>query len=169
MMWNNDYVWVETLKYVKCPVCGKVAVIDTGKILTSMPPKYQWHCKHCNGYGYLLCSETDKFESVVPSKEDKELYDPQPKFEMSTASSGDLTVDGSKQADLDGNYLTIEGDTAGSTAGSFTLGSRYRKCQICGKTFACGSCMSTGMGPDTDKYMCDTCAEKLKRLLYGEI
>jgi len=70
-----------------------------------------------------------------------------------------------------GEAVVIDGD--GVVHGMENVGiipdmNRYRKCQICGKTFICGSSGSIGIGPDTDKYMCDECAEGLRKLLYGD-
>lgn len=155
MMWNDNFVWVETLKYVKCPVCGKVAVIDTGKILTSMPPKYQWHCKHCNGYGYILCNETDKFEPVIPTQEDKDLYDPQPKFESESVIINGPD-DGKCYIDLNDSKLEHA-----STVGELTI---TIPCEICDKPFNAGSAISTNFSAPP-KHICPECREKLKKLL----
>ena len=159
-MINNDFVYAERYLYIKCPHCGEVAVIDIGRILTSMPPKYEWFCKHCDAHGYLKCSDTGKFESVSPTQEEKEVYEPQIKYEA-----------GSIMNDSEGTFDPISID-AGEVIGQPITGAlnlnRYRKCQICGKDFVCGPCMSNGIGPDADKYMCDECARRLKKLLYGE-
>ena len=151
MEFNNNFLWVENYRYVKCPICGKVAVIDIGKILTSMPPKYQWHCKHCNGYGYLLCDEISKFEAVTPTQEDKDLYDPQPKYE--TGSTESITVSDGEEAQpiiinlAKENNLRITGT-----------------CEICGKSFDAGPAVSTGFSEPT-RHICHECADKLKKLV----
>ena len=43
--------------YCKCSNCGQVAEVDTSICLTSNPPKYNYHCTHCDAYNYVLCSE----------------------------------------------------------------------------------------------------------------
>ena len=43
--------------YCKCSNCGQVAEVDTSICLTSNPPKYNYHCPHCDNYNYVLCSE----------------------------------------------------------------------------------------------------------------
>lgn len=43
--------------YCKCSNCGQVAEVDTSVCLTSNPPKYNYHCPHCDNYSYVLCSE----------------------------------------------------------------------------------------------------------------
>ena len=43
--------------YCKCFNCGQVAEVDASVVLTSDPPKYNYHCPHCNNSGYVLCSE----------------------------------------------------------------------------------------------------------------
>ena len=43
--------------YCKCSNCGQVAEVDVSAVLTSDPPKYNYHCPHCNNSGYVLCSE----------------------------------------------------------------------------------------------------------------
>ena len=43
--------------YCKCSNCGQVAEVDASAVLTSDPPKYNYHCPHCNNSGYVLCSE----------------------------------------------------------------------------------------------------------------
>ena len=43
--------------YCTCGKCGQVAEVDTSMVLTSNPPKYNYHCPHCDNYNYVLCSE----------------------------------------------------------------------------------------------------------------
>lgn len=43
--------------YCKCKKCGQVAEVDTSICLTSNPPKYNYHCPHCDNHGYIYCSE----------------------------------------------------------------------------------------------------------------
>ena len=43
--------------YCKCSNCEQVAEVDASVVLTSDPPKYNYHCPHCNNSGYVLCSE----------------------------------------------------------------------------------------------------------------
>ena len=43
--------------YCKCSKCGKKADVDTSTCLTSNPPQYNYHCPHCDKYGYVLCNE----------------------------------------------------------------------------------------------------------------
>ena len=56
--------------YCKCSNCGQVAEVDTSAVLMSDPPKYNYHCSHCNNSGYVLCSEVfydPKAVSISPS------------------------------------------------------------------------------------------------------
>ena len=56
--------------YCKCSNCGQVAEVDASVVLTSDPPKYNYHCPHCNNSGYVLCSEVfydQKAVSISPS------------------------------------------------------------------------------------------------------
>ena len=56
--------------YCKCSNCGQVAEVDASAVLTSDPPKYNYHCPHCNNSGYVLCSEVfsdSKATSISPS------------------------------------------------------------------------------------------------------
>lgn len=43
--------------YCNCKKCGQVAEVDTSMVLTSDPPKYNYHCPHCDNHGYIYCSE----------------------------------------------------------------------------------------------------------------
>ena len=43
--------------YCKCSNCEQVAEVDTSMVLTSNPPKYNYHCPHCDKHGYVYCSE----------------------------------------------------------------------------------------------------------------
>lgn len=75
--------------------------------------------------------------------------------------------------DLAGSGEAVVIDSEGIVHGMENVGqmpdlNRYRKCNICGKNFICGSCISAGIGPDNDKYICDECAEGLRKLLYGD-
>ena len=153
-MINNEFVYAEKYLYIKCPVCGEVAVIDISRILTSMPPKYEWFCKHCKAHGYLRCSETEKFEHVTPTQKDKDLYDPQPKFESGSAEH--ITVGDGEEV----QSITIDIATEGNLR-------IYSTCEICGKSFDAGPATSTGFS-DPIRHICHECADKLKKLLYGE-
>ena len=53
--------------YCKCSNCGQVAEVDASVVLTSDPPKYNYHCPHCNNSGYVLCSEVFYDPKVAPS------------------------------------------------------------------------------------------------------
>ena len=56
--------------YCKCSNCEQVAEVDASVVLTSDPPKYNYHCSHCNNSGYVLCSEVfydPKAVSISPS------------------------------------------------------------------------------------------------------
>ena len=53
MRMNTDL----TKGYCKCSNCGQVAEVDTSICLTSNPPKYNYHCPHCDKRGYVYCSE----------------------------------------------------------------------------------------------------------------
>lgn len=48
----------KTKTICKCQRCGKDADVDDSIVLTSYPPKYSYHCPHCNYNGYVFCSET---------------------------------------------------------------------------------------------------------------
>ncbi len=43
--------------FCTCGKCGQVAEVDASLVLTSYPPKYNYHCPHCDNYGYVYCSE----------------------------------------------------------------------------------------------------------------
>ena len=53
--------------YCKCSNCGQVAEVDTSAVLMSDPPKYNYHCSHCNNSGYVLCSEVFYDPKAAPS------------------------------------------------------------------------------------------------------
>ena len=52
------YINFNEKAYCKCKKCGQAAEVDTSTVLTSNPPKYNYHCPHCDNYDYVLCSET---------------------------------------------------------------------------------------------------------------
>ena len=52
--------------YCKCSNCGQVVEVDTSVVLTSDPPKYNYHCPHCNNSSYVLCSEVFYDSKVAP-------------------------------------------------------------------------------------------------------
>ena len=52
------YISFNEKAYCKCKKCGQAAEVDTSICLTSNPPKYNYHCPHCDDYNYVLCSET---------------------------------------------------------------------------------------------------------------
>ena len=52
--------------YCKCSNCEQVAEVDTSAVLTSDPPKYNYHCPHCNNSGYVLCSEVFYDQKAAP-------------------------------------------------------------------------------------------------------
>jgi hypothetical protein len=54
--------------YCKCSNCGQVAEVDTSICLTSNPPKYNYHCPHCDNYNYILCSEVFYDYDTKPTK-----------------------------------------------------------------------------------------------------
>ena len=53
MLINTDL----TKGYCKCKKCGHKAEVDTSMVLTSNPPKYNYHCPNCGEHGYIYCSE----------------------------------------------------------------------------------------------------------------
>ena len=164
----SNYVWMEKFVYIKCPVCGKVAVIDIGKILTSMPPKYQWHCKHCNGYGYLLCGETDKFEHITPTKEDKDLYDPPITFSQESISiNGDGVIESSKSTFTYPGPVSIEGAINEPVKIVPQEIKAYAKCEICGETFEIPTTYTSLYNSvhEMPRHICKDCAEKLRKLI----
>lgn len=42
---------------VKCKRCGKEIEINSDKVLTSLPPKYESKCEHCKGISYYELHE----------------------------------------------------------------------------------------------------------------
>ena len=52
--------------YCKCSNCGQVAEVDASAVLMSDPPKYNYHCPHCNNSGYVLCSEVFYDQKAAP-------------------------------------------------------------------------------------------------------
>lgn len=158
-------MYIDTYKYIyiKCPVCGKVAVIEIDKILTSMPPKYRWHCEHCGEYGFVECSKTNKFEQVNPSEEDIGVYDPQPKVEIDADNDNAKIINGT---DVNRDAVPSE-DVAGTVilnAPSTSSLRIYSKCEICDEDFDAGPAISTGFSAPL-KHICPTCVNKLKKLL----
>ena len=154
---------------IKCPYCGKSHFRVGGSITTAM------YCPTIIKDGKVVsvdgntsttefyCLECEKtFKQVSKNGESViEKVEPQPIASLSIS-------------DNDPPYnITIDSD--GIVSGTENLEiipnlnlDRYRKCNICDKTFVCGPCMQSGIGPDTDKYICDECANRLKKLLYGE-
>ena len=49
---------------VKCNKCGEYADVDTSKVLTSLPPRYNAHCNHC---GYDFYCFTDEVVHIQAS------------------------------------------------------------------------------------------------------
>lgn len=43
--------------YCTCGRCGETAEVDTSVVLTSYPPKYNYHCPHCDYHGFTFCSD----------------------------------------------------------------------------------------------------------------
>lgn len=59
--------------YCKCKNCGQVAEVDTSIVLTSNPPKYNYHCPHCDNYNYVLCNEVFYDTEVAQFKDIPEM------------------------------------------------------------------------------------------------
>ena len=52
----------------KCKKCGKELKVDSSKILTSNPPKYEGKCEHCKEISYYELHEISwEFENVGES------------------------------------------------------------------------------------------------------
>lgn len=162
----NNYVWVNNKVYIKCPKCGKVAFVDTGVILASMPPQYGWHCKYCNNGGSMFTGElyNAPYEQVTPSQEDKDLYEPPITFSQESISiNGDGEV-------LSHDESTVTWSPNESTEGVIYLDPHnnshlkvYSHCEICGALME-RSAISTGTG-DVIPHICPDCAEKLRKLI----
>lgn len=43
--------------YCTCKKCGVIVPVDTSIALTSNPPKYNYHCPHCNNSDYVFSNE----------------------------------------------------------------------------------------------------------------
>ena len=43
--------------YCICKKCGEIVPVDTSMALLSDPPKYNYHCPHCNNSGYAYSNE----------------------------------------------------------------------------------------------------------------
>ena len=43
--------------YCICKKCGEIVQVDTSMALLSDPPKYNYHCPHCNNSGYAYSNE----------------------------------------------------------------------------------------------------------------
>ena len=46
--------------YIKCPHCGKAALVDMSMVLTSYPPQYNYYCEHCDIPGFIFCHEVSE-------------------------------------------------------------------------------------------------------------
>lgn len=53
--------------YIKCPHCGKAALVDMSMVLTSYPPQYNYYCEHCDRHGFIFCHEVS--ENQIGTKE----------------------------------------------------------------------------------------------------
>jgi ribosomal protein S27E len=58
-------VFLDSKVYIECPNCGDIAEVDTGMILTSYPPQYNWHCEHCGMSGSIECSKVNAIDPAV--------------------------------------------------------------------------------------------------------
>ena len=163
----SNYVWMEKFVYIKCPHCGKVAAVNVMEVLTSLPPKYGWECKHCGAHGYMVTSELyddTKYTRLEPTKEDKDLYDPPITFSQESISiNGDGEV-------LAHDESTITWPSNEPTEGVIYLDPHdnshlkvYSHCEICGALME-RSAISTGTG-DVIPHICPDCAEKLRKLI----
>lgn len=50
---------------MECPKCGELAEVDTSKVLTSIPPQYEWHCPHCLAYGSVRCDDQKLLDPTI--------------------------------------------------------------------------------------------------------
>ena len=156
---------------MKCPNCGKSHYRELGGTSTCVMwyPEYKdgkqinknpntltmnYECCEC-GAKFHVNNNGDPILDCVPNLTKPATYvEEEVKVTPPTADQP-ITIDGNG---------VVSGLETFSTIPDLTL-NRYRKCNICGKDFVCGSGISYGIGPDTDKYICDECAESLKILI----
>jgi len=168
----NNYVWVNNKVYIKCPKCGKVALVDTGVILTSYPPQYGWHCKYCNTGSSMFTYELydGTYEQVTPSQEDKDLYEPPIKWTQETISINEegITEEGAATYTMDNNgHISIEGALAEPLKIADPEVKAYSKCEICGEIFEIPliyTSIHNGLH-ESPRHICEDCAEKLRKLI----
>ena len=168
----NNYIWADTKVYIKCPKCGKVALVDTGVILASMPPKYGWHCKYCNNGGSMFTGElyNGPYEQVTPSQEDKDLYDPPIKWTQESISIND-------NGEVEQDVATYTLDNTGAISIEMAKPEpihiaepetkAYSKCEICGEEFEIPTVYQSiynGLH-ESPRHICPDCAEKLRQVI----
>ena len=165
----SNYVWMDKFVYIKCPKCGKVAAVDTSIVFTTMPPQYDWECKHCGAHGSMFTNELyddSKYTRLDPTKEDKDLYDPPITFSQESISiNGDGEV-------LSHDESTVTWSNHESTEGAIYLGNPaelkvYSKCEICGEAFEIPAIYTSigGSIQEMPRHICPDCAEKLRKLI----
>ena len=161
---------------MKCPNCGKSHYREVYSTSTCLG----WHPEFKDGVQinkdpntltthYECCECGAKFHT---SNFSDPILD-KPGKSYSVEIEGQKVLDVTPMSipkDLVGSSETVVIDSNGvihgmENVGTITNMNRYRTCQICGKDFICGSCISTGIGPNKDKYICDECAKSLKVLV----
>lgn len=153
-------------------------------------------CPHCGKSHYRELYGTSTCLGWSPEYKDGKLVNHDPNIltmnyeccecgaRFHTSNNGEPVLDSSDKnyseildmptpEDLVGDDKSVIIDSDGVVHGMENVNqmpglNRYRRCNICGKDFICGSSVSTGIGPDADKYICDECAEGLRKLLYGD-
>ncbi|MBP5470527.1 MAG: hypothetical protein J6Z11_14930 [Candidatus Riflebacteria bacterium] len=168
----NNYVWVNNKVYIKCPKCGKVALVDTGVVLTSYPPQYGWHCKYCNTGSSMFTSELydGTYEQVEPSQEDRDLYEPPVKWSQESISINEKGI-------TEESTATYTMDNTGAISIEMAKNEpihiadhevkAYSKCEVCGTEFEIPTVYRSiynGLH-ESPRHICDDCAEKLRKLI----
>ena len=59
--------------FCRCGKCGKMAEVDTSRVLTSYPPQYNYYCKHCGTHGYTYCDNVVHREDGVEVDTDNQV------------------------------------------------------------------------------------------------
>ena len=141
---------------MKCPKCGKSHYRELGGISTCV----MWYPEYKDG------KQVNNNPNTITMN--YECCECGAKFHINNNGEPILDVIPEPVAEAR-PYITIDSDGIISGLDDSEICAaqlnRYRKCQICGKTFICGSSISGGIGPDTDKYLCDECAESLRVLI----
>ena len=169
---------------MKCPNCGKSHYREMGGTSTCVMwyPEYKdgkqinknpntltmnYECCECGAH-FHTSNNGEPVLDVVPNLTKPAQYSVEINGEEILKTSPMSIPEFSAIEAAKGQYVTIDSDGVVhgmENAGCLPNLNRYRKCQICGKDFICGSAISDGIGPDTDKYICDECAESLKILI----